>query len=265
MKCPYCDSEIDNNLSLCPHCMAELKPNVKVVQVNTKGFNNIQTVTPLEQEVKQPKKSYTKYFVIIGIMIIILVVLLSLILIKIKPDKVYKEETKKTTTTDIIKKEMTLNKGVFSGREKPVTVGEMTIASIYDESEDVTKLVDVMITRYLTDGEVLDIVTNNNYSLNEGFTYVGVEYNVYFHDLGYLGTKTLNPILKVSILESNFFNDFFLVNGHYYKIDVISLYNGPNITNEESATIKLVYQVPIDKNHYICFGSDTSSLGCYRG
>lgn len=263
LKCPYCDSEIESNIPICPHCRAELKPNVKVVKINTGVVNNPQVSPTLEEKNAESKKSYTKYFIVIGVMVIILVILLSLILVKMKPEKMMQNGTTNITTTGVLEKDLTLNTGVFSGKENPVTFGNMTIASIHDENANVTKMVDVMITRYLSEEEVLEIVSTNNQSLKEGFTFVGVEYNVYFHDLGYLGTKTIKPVLKASILESKFFNDYFLVNGHYYKNDVISVYNGPNIKNEESATVKLVYQIPIGQNYYICFGSDTTNLGCF--
>lgn len=263
MKCPYCDSEIENNMPICPHCMAKLENNVKVVQINTSGPNSDVSPSVLE-ETTENKKSFIKYYIIIIVLMIVLGVLSGAIMIKLKPVKNKPAEPiNESTTQDVIEKDMTLNTGVFSGKESPVSFGNMTIASIHDSNENVTKLVDVMITRYLDEVEVSEIVANNKQTLNEGFVFVGVEYNVYFHDLSYLGTKTLNPVLKATILESKFFNDCFLVNGHYYKNDVITVYNGPNIKNEESATVRMVYQVPIGQKYYICFGSDTLNLGCF--
>lgn len=265
MKCPYCDSEIENNIPICPHCMASLS-NVKVVQVNTNGINNETNINNPEVVMEEKKKSFTKYYIIIVVMVILLVILLSLVIMKMKPEKNSGSGGVDTpTTTGVIEKDMTLNKGIFSGKENPLSFGNMTIASIHDVDTNTTKFVDVMVTRYLSDAEVSEILANNNQTLNEGFTFVGVEYNVDFHDLSYLGTKTLSPILDVAILESKFFNNYFLVNGHYYKSDVISSYNGPNIRNEESATVRIVYQVPVDQKYYICFGSDSSSLGCFSG
>lgn len=258
MKCPYCDSEIENGITVCPHCMAELEVSeiVNKDEVNNSVSNDIKIESI-------SKKNYTKYFIVMGIMVIVLAILGVLIGLKMNPEKKNNTKTTAPITTDAILKEMTLNTGIFSGKENPLPFGSMTIASIYDESTKTTKLVDVMITRYLNENEVLEIAQNNNQTLKEGFVFVGVEYNVYFHDLSYLGNRTISPVLEASILESKLFNDFFLVNGHYYKSDVISVYNGPNIKNEESATVKLVYQVPIGQNYYICLGSDASSLGCF--
>lgn len=260
MKCPYCDSEIEDNIPICPHCMAELHKNVKVVQINTSGLNKEANI-----QVENKSKSYTKYYVIIGIMTVILLSLVGLIAFKMKPEKKDEDVTKETKTTSVVEKNMTLNKGVFSGKENPLSFGNMTIASLYDKEADEAKFVDVMITRYLSDAEVAGILANNNQILNEGFTFVGVEYNVYFHDHAYLEGRTLSPVLDVSILENKLFNDYFLINGHYYRNDVISAYDGPNIKNEESATVQIVYQVPISEKYYICFGSDSSSLGCFTG
>lgn len=261
LKCPYCDSEIPNDVPICPHCMAELKTNVKVVHINTGGFNNINN-NSVNEEIKS-KKSYTKYYIAIVTLTVVLGILSTLIIFKLKPvkEEPYKYLESPTTSTPL--KEMTFNKGVFSGKENPLKFGNMTIASIYDPDANVTKMVDVMITRYLTDNEVTDILSRHNSPLKEGFTFVGIEYNVYFHDLAYLGNKSLNPVLQASILENKFFNDYFLVDGHYYKNEIFSEYNGPNIKNEETATIKMVYQVPIGQNYYICFGSDVTNLGCF--
>lgn len=264
MKCPYCDSEIASDAVICPHCMAEVKRNVKVIKINTNDVNvNQVNVNPVPKEEKV-KKNYLKYFIIMFILIVILIFLLVMIKLKLTPDKVVDNKPVEDVETEVVEKEMTLNKGVFSGKENPVNFGELTIASIEDDENNL-KLVDVSITRYLSDEEVNEIVSSKNLTLNPGFVFAGVEYNVYFHDFAYLGNRSISPVLNASILDSQFFNDFFLVDGHYYKSEAVSSYLGSNIKNEESATIKLVYQVPANQKYTICFGAKNANLGCFDG
>ena len=257
MKCPYCDSELSQSVIECPHCHAHLVNNVEIVKVDTsnKVLNKIKN---------NENKKYIITFVVC--LIVFLILLLVILFKKVDNSRVDNktDEMSSSPTTEYKNINMTKNKGIYSGLENPINFGEITFATFNDDVHNQSVDVDVELSRVLAENEILDIVSLNNQALNEGFKWVGVEYRITLNDLDYLGNDVVLPILNVSLHDVFYKNSFFLVNENYYTIHAITDNNITPIRNGESTSIRIVYQVPINQNYYLCFGDISKSLGCFN-
>lgn len=242
MKCPYCDSTIAANLKECPHCHAVLD----------------EVSEPIKEHIGHKKR----YLIILILGIVLLLGLLLLNYLKVINKKTA-INPKTTTTIKVEPIENSKNEGVYSGLISPVKFGVKTFATLKDTKYNKEVEADVLIVRYLSDGEINEIVVQNNQELIEGFRFVGVVYQIILNDFNYLGNEKISPIFNISVHDYQYHNDFFLVNEHYYKSPVAIKSGYRNIGNNESEQVAIVYQVPIDQSYYLCFGEANKVRGCY--
>lgn len=170
--------------------------------------------------------------------------------------------TQTTTSVNIVP---TKNKGSNSTLSYPLSLGQVTLASIYDEKYKKYTDVDVTALRYLSSEEATILADeNSNRELIEGFRWHGFEYRVQLNDLDYLQNDGISPLLNSKIYNLDG-SDFVNVNGVNYRLVTTPIIDGDKIHNNESAVVKLIYQIPIDKSDFvICFGYYKETMGCFR-
>ena len=238
----------------------EKKEEKPIVSAVTETVGNIN-----EDEVKRIKKEKKKadlfFIIVIGIGLIVLAVLVGVMLLG---DDIKKEvpSTKYTTTTTT--SVPSDNLGYRSTFNYPMSIGNTTLASIYDSDKKVYTNVDVMGIRFIKGVEASELAkVYATETLNEGFEWLGFEYKVTLNDLKYLNDNTINPVLESKIYKWDGC-DFINFNGKNYFLNIVSIYKGNEIKNKESATIKVLYQLPVgQKNYSICFGNIDETLGCF--
>ncbi|MCH5167892.1 MAG: hypothetical protein J1F35_08445 [Erysipelotrichales bacterium] len=260
MKCPYCDSELIEITNECPHCHAILDNTSNVTNENTSEIND----NIIIDSRKNPKIN-KRILITFVICLIIFSVLLLLVTLKIFNKNVKPQSNvSSTTTTAPVSIPLSKNQGIYSGLENPVNFGDITYATLIDSEHDHNTDVDIQLTRVLGVDEINQLVLVNNQELYPGFKWVGVEYIVTFNDLEYLNGEKILPVLNASLHDTKYKNSFFLVNENYYTIKPITDSNVSSITNGESAAVKIIYQVPVDQNYYLCFGERSNTLGCFN-
>lgn len=184
------------------------------------------------------------------------VVLLMLLLKYINKDKKYSESP--STTTKITEEAKTNNKGYFRSFYTPGHVGELALATFYDKENDTYTDVDIKGIRFLSEEEAGSL---SDEKLNDGFVYQGFEYEISFNDLEYLKSP-IEPIMNVGVYNDLGYN-LLTFNGHNYVIKVKTIYDGQKIRNNESKTLKIVYQYPKDLSYTLCFGYEEKKLSCF--
>lgn len=184
------------------------------------------------------------------------VVLLMLLLKYINKDKKYSESP--STTTKITEEAKTNNKGYYRSFYTPGHVGELALATFYDKENDTYTDVDIKGIRFLSEEEAGSL---SDEKLNDGFVYQGFEYEISFNDLEYLKSP-IEPIMNVGVYNDLGYN-LLTFNGHNYVIKVKTIYDGQKIRNNESKTLKIVYQYPKDLSYTLCFGYEEKKLSCF--
>lgn len=184
------------------------------------------------------------------------VVLLMLLLKYINKDKKYSESS--STTTKITEEAKTNNKGYYRSFYTPGHVGELALATFYDKENDTYTDVDIKGIRFLSEEEAGSL---SDEKLNDGFVYQGFEYEISFNDLEYLKSP-IEPIMNVGVYNDLGYN-LLTFNGHNYVIKVKTIYDGQKIGNNESKTLKIVYQYPKDLSYTLCFGFEEKKLSCF--
>ena len=184
------------------------------------------------------------------------VVLLMLLLKYINKDKKYSESS--STTTKITEEAKTNNKGYYRSFYTPGHVGELALATFYDKENDTYTDVDIKGIRFLSEEEAASL---SDEKLNDGFVYQGFEYEISFNDLEYLKSP-IEPIMNVGVYNDLGYN-LLTFNGHNYVIKVKTIYDGQKIRNNESKTLKIVYQYPKDLSYTLCFGYEEKKLSCF--
>ena len=184
------------------------------------------------------------------------VVLLMLLLKYINKDKKYSESP--STTTKITEEVKTNNKGYFRSFYTPGHVGELALATFFDKENDTYTDVDIKGIRFLSEEEAASL---SDEKLNDGFVYQGFEYEISFNDLEYLKSP-IEPIMNVGVYNDLGYN-LLTFNGHNYVIKVKTIYDGQKIRNNESKTLKIVYQYPKDLSYTLCFGYEEKKLSCF--
>lgn len=215
-------------------------------------------------EINNEKKDMSKiYYIILSIAVLVFLILMSFILVShFKKPKNREEVTRPTTTEKIVETHLSKNKGIYTNLISPTYIGNITYGGLKDNKSEKIIDADVQILRYLTANEINSVLVSSNQTLNPGFKWDGVEYQVTLNDFDYLNGNTINPMMKTYLFDTYYKNNFFLVNENYYTISPI-YGSSTEIRNGESANLVVVYQVPIDQNYYICFGENFSSLGCF--
>ena len=275
MKCPSCSNELPDLTIVCPFCNTYLtkpQPNTYKPKGESTSLNSEEQIfkkiiisnnapNDLNESVKEKKDNL--FFIMV--IIIGLVILASIILLMfINPLKKNKGEvtTTKTTTTEV--SVASNNKGYKSTYNYPLEVGKVTLASIYDDTTKKYTDVDVTGIRFIKGTEALELA--NLYSkeiLNSGFEWNAFEYKVNFNDLSYLNENKISPVLNAEIYKWNGSN-FITYNGVNYFLNITTIYLGDYIKNNEEATIKILYQLPINEQEYsICFGEIDKTFGCF--
>lgn len=210
---------------------------------------------------KEKKKADLFFILVIGIGLIVLFVLVGVMFLS-KDKKLDNVLTPPTTTKRT--SEPSDNVGYRSTFNYPMNIGNTTLASFYDKDKKINTNVDVTGIRFIKGGEISELAkVYATEELNEGFEWIGFEYQVKLNDLKYLKDKTVNPILESKIYKWDGC-DFINYNGKNYFLNVVSIYEGNEIKNTESAKIKVLYQLPIGQDSYsICFGNIDETLGCF--
>ena len=203
----------------------------------------------------EKKINYANLF-FITVIIVGLVVLLMLLLKYINKDKKYANSS--TTTTKITEEVKTNNKGYFRSFYTPGHIGDIALATFYDRENDVYTDVDVKGIRFLSEEETSELTDEK---LNDGFVYQGFEYEVGFNDLEYL-KESIEPIMNVGVYNELGYN-LLTYKEHNYVIKVKTITDGEKIKNNESKTLKVVYQYPKDLNYTLCFGYEEKKLSCF--
>ena len=167
-------------------------------------------------------------------------------------------------TTTVVPGEPTENIGIRSNFNYPSKAGNTTIASLYDIEKGKYTDVDITGVKYYTGEDANTLAATYAVEpLNPGFEWIGFEYKVKLNDLNYLGDRMISPVLTAKIYKWNGC-EFAHHNGKNYILNVVSIYNGGNIKNKQSANVKVLYQMPIGMNDYsLCFGNIDETLGCF--
>lgn len=222
---------------------------------STIGVANIQDKT------KQKKKDEIFFMAVIIIGCFVLIALIFVMIYK-NSEKTNEGTNKNTTKTTT--KLVSNNTGIRSTFNYPLYPGNIALASFYDKENKRFTEVDILGSRFITGTEINELASiYAKEPLNEGFEWVGFEYKISFNDLEYLKDKAINPIIESKVYRWNGC-DFFNFNSKNYMINITSIYEGENIKNKESATIKVLFQVPAGEKQYsICFGNIDKTIGCF--
>lgn len=246
-----------------------------IVQQNTNQTSEpanaglINTVGVVNDEYKQDKEKQRQrenLFFIVVIIFGVAILLLIAVMMMINPKKNTSTPTTTgvRTTQELPSLAETKNVGNRSSFNYPMYVGNTTVASFFDQSTKAYTDVDVTGLRFFTGVEATELA--NVYSkeqLREGFTWFGFEYKVQLNDLTYLNGKKVNPALNAKFYKYNGC-DFIIYNEHNYLINIVTATNEQQITNGESAVVKVVYQLPASESEYsICLGYLGNSIGCF--
>lgn len=292
MKCPNCHNDVADSSLVCPICFTKVhdgsqnafsqpsiqgnesvEPQVVVKQVVVKTVNTnkeqevvheAQGVSTQKEGKKVVRKKTDAFF--LGVIIVGVVILIGLIIFLFfkNQDKEKVNTTKKTIPTTVDATPLTNNKGYRSTFNYPLSIGEVTLANVHDKETGIDTQVDVKGIRFIEGSELLELATlYSTENLNVEFEWVGFEYEVSFNDLEYLGDRTISPVLNAKVYKWNGC-DFVNYNGKNYILNVKSIYDGPNIKNNQSATIKVLFQMPMGYSEYsICFGDYNKTMGCF--
>lgn len=190
----------------------------------------------------------------VTVIVVGLIVLLMLSLKLIKKNDGIKGGTTTTKTTEKVSK----NKGVYKSLVSPALIGETVIATFNDDKNNLDNDVDITGIRFI-EGDEANMYANED--LKEGFKWEGFEYTVTFNELDYLN-EVIDPKMNVEIYNDTGSN-YITYNGHnnIIKVNVINDYKF--IKNNESANVKVFYQIPDIKEYNICFGYRDKKLSCF--
>lgn len=202
------------------------------------------------------KKNYyaNLFFITVIVLGSIVFFILSLRLV----NKNKKNEDIGNTTTKASEITISKNVGTYKSFNNTAHVGETVISTFYDKVNDKYTDVDITGIRYLDESEINSYVTD---SLTDGFSWYGFEYKIKFNDLTYL-KEAINPVIETAIYNELGYN-LLTFNGHNYVPKVKTIYDNHLIKNNESATIKIIYEYPQTKEHEICFGYADKKLSCF--
>ena len=171
--------------------------------------------------------------------------------------------TSTTTTTENTTSNQTLNEGVNSTYNYPLRIGDVGIAALYDEKTEKYSNVDVVGESFITGNEAAALARSQNLESIDGFEWKGLVYEVRLNDLSYLNGASISPLLDAKLYKWSG-REFIIYNNNHYFADLVSIYNGGEITNSERAQITVVYQVPIGEDEYsICLGDTTATMSCF--
>ena len=226
------------------------------------GRTEVELIDKKNKKVKLIRRKSDYFFLgVIGIGSLILVIYIISLFSK---EDIPLLNNNTTTTTIRIVGSFTENQGHHSSFNYPMKAGNTTLASIYDKDMDKYTDVDVTGIRFISGDEANNVaLTHAIEPLNPDFEWLGFEYKVTLNDLDYLGDRLIDPVLIPKIYKWNGC-DFANHNGKNYILNVVSIYDGNNIKNKESAIIKVLYQMPIGmKDYSLCFGKYEQTLGCF--
>lgn len=215
---------------------------------------------------KEKQRQRENLFFIVVIIFGVGVLLLIAIMMMINPKKSTssKMTTGTRTTMEIPSLAETKNVGNRSSFNYPMYIGNTTVASFFDQNTKAYTDVDVTGVRFFTGVEAQELA--NAYGkeqLREGFTWFGFEYRVQLNDLNYLNGRKVSPALNAKFYKYNGC-DFIIFNEHNYLINVTTVSESAQITNGESAVVKVIYQIPASEGEYsICLGYLGNSIGCF--
>lgn len=239
----------------------QLSEPTNVAMTNTVGVVNDEFKQDKEKQ-RQRENLFFIVVIIFGVAILLLIAVVMMV--NPKKSTASKTTNRVNTTREIPSAAETKNIGNRSSFNYPMYVGNTTIASFFDQGMKNYTDVDVTGLRFFTGVEAQELA--NTYSkeqLREGFTWYGFEYKVQLNDLTYLNGKKVNPALNAKFYKYNGC-DFIIYNEHNYLINVVTASETNQITNGESATVKVIYQVPATEGEYsICLGYLGNSLGCF--
>ncbi len=269
----------DGNVANPVNPVPPINPGTSVSQVSTSpnvnqtsepaNVNVVNTIGSVNEEYvenKEKQRQRENLFFIVVIIFGVAVLLLIAVMMMINP----KKNTSTKTTTGIRTTSAppsmpaTKNVGNRSSFNYPMYIGNTTVASFFDQNTKTYTDVDVTGLRFITGVEAQELA--NAYSkeqLKEGFTWFGFEYKVQLNDLTYLNGKKVNPSLNAKFYKYNGC-DFVIFNEHNYLINVTTASPEQQITNGQSAVVKVVYQLPASESEYsICLGHLGNSIGCF--
>ena len=233
-----------------------------VAMVNTVGEVNDEYTQDKEKQ-RQRENLFFIVVIIFGVAILLLIAVVMMINPK-KSTSTKTSTTRFTTTQEVPSVAETKNIGGRSSFNYPMYVGNTTVASFFDQGTKNYTDVDVTGLRFFAGVEAQELA--NTYAkeqLREGFMWFGFEYKVQLNDLTYLNGKKVNPALNAKFYKFNGC-DFIVYNEHNYLINVVTASENSQITNGESAVVKVIYQLPTTENEYsICLGYLGNSIGCF--
>lgn len=238
--------------------------NIESVSVDI--ANTVGSVNGEFRKTKEKQKEKENIFFIL--VIIFGLAVLLVIAFSMMSDSRKTTQTPTTSRVDYTHKVTPLaetkNVGKRSSFDYPMAIGNTTLASYYDRVTKQYTDVDVTGIRFITGDEALALA--NSYSkeqLYEGFMWFGFEYRVQLNDLTYLNGRKINPTLNAKFYKWTGC-DFINYNEHNYVINISTSSPDVAITNGESATLRVIYQVPEEEGEYsICLGYLDNTFGCF--
>lgn len=232
--------------------------------------NNTQVVLP--QGVVQAnanstsKKKFKTEDIFFGSVSIVGLIIIVVILVSLANNSNKKQPIAVTpgTTTAVPEYIESNNIGVRSTFNYAMKVGNTTLASIYDEGTKSYYDVDVKGLRFIEGTEAVELAKNYAKDpLIDGFAWYAFEYQVTFNDLNNISSSGISPVLS-SKLYMWLGATFVTYNEENYTMKTYDIYNYGPIANKKSATVKVVYQMPITEKEYsICFGYIDKTMGCF--
>ena len=243
----------------------EIQPKVSDLVVEEPVSNERVAIELVDKKIEKVKliRKKSDYFFLGVIGIGSLILIMFAISLFVKDDTPLLNNTTTTTTTRLVGP-FTENQGFHSSFNYPMKAGNTTLASIYDIDTDKYTDVDVTGIRFISGDEAISMASTHAIeALNPEFEWLGFEYKVTLNDLDYLGDKVINPVLIPKIYKWNGC-DFVNHNDKNYILNIVSIYSGGHIQNKQSATVKVLYQMPVGMSDYsLCFGKYEQTLGCF--
>ncbi|MDE6142259.1 MAG: hypothetical protein K2G03_06610, partial [Bacilli bacterium] len=254
---------VNNQMPITSPTMGQ-SVNISNEPTNVNVLDTVGVVDEKYVQDKEKQRQKENIFFIVVIIFGVAVLLLIAVMMMINPKKSTTTKTTKRvmTTQEIPSLAETKNIGNRSSFNYPMYVGNTTVASFFDQSTKGYTDVDVTGLRFFTGVEAQELANSyGNEQLKEGFTWFGFEYKVQLNDLDYLNGRKVNPALNAKFYKYNGC-DFIVFNEHNYLINVITATNEQQITNGQSAVVKVIYQLPASEGEYsICLGYLGNSIG----
>lgn len=248
------------------------KPALQQSQQNNQNNTFSQTIpqaiymTNSSQTNNHKKKYKVEDLFFSGVSAIGLIILVILIVSLFKNNKAMDEKRLATKQGNIYDQTIieTNNVGNRSSFNAPMKIGNTTLASVYDSLNQLYVDVDVTGLRFIEGVEAEELAKNySTDTLNNGFAWYGLEYRVNFNDLKQLEGRGINPVLNSKLYLWNG-SDYIVYNEKKNELKTYDVYSGSTITNNQSAIIKVIYQIPIEEKEYsVCFGYLEKTLGCF--